>query len=245
MLGVSVVKNPSATGRKDIADALGGNINEHSLAIIEGESQTGKSVLCQYLGYNAISTKRKAVVYYTLEHTADSLSVQMKSMGMNIEYSINGYRFFIQEMIPAMDLKSSVFCLSAILKSIARLPAWYKYIILDTPSSYLLRLNSNTQMKFLMQLKKLCVNSRSIITVLDTEIMDQPTLSRARELSDYYLKLTNENKVLEKGQVSHHDAKLLQVTKLNGVEQAMARCVRFEIVPETGIQILPFYHIKI
>jgi archaeal flagellar protein FlaH len=245
MLGVNVTKSPGSNGQKDIAEALGGSINENSLVLIEGEYQTGKSVICQYLAYNAIETKGKSIAYFTLNHTADSLSKQMKSIGLDVSTSIKGHRFLVHEMQPVMDYNGSVYALCSILKNIGNLPMWHKYVILDTPSSYLLRLNATTQIEFLLHLKTLCTDTRSIVIVLNSEVMASSSISRVHEMSDYHLKLTTENTVLQTGQINHHKAKLLQVSKLNGVEQSCAKAIRFEIIPDSGIQILPFYHVKV
>jgi archaeal flagellar protein FlaH len=245
MLGVTVTKNTASTGQKDIADALGGSINENSLVLIEGESNAGKSVICQYLAYHAIETKGKSVAYFTTEHLTDSLVTQMKSINMDVSTSIKGRRFLTYEIEPAMDLNSSVHGLCSILKRIVRLPMWYKYVILDTPSRYLLRLSTATQIEFLLRLKSLCADTRSVIVVLNTEVMGSSSLSRAHEMCDYYLKLTSENRVLQTGQINYHNAKLMHVTKLNGVEQPQGKVIRFDVVPDYGIQILPFYHVKV
>jgi len=50
---------------------------------------------------------------------------------------------------------------------IVRLPLWFKYVIIDSPSSYMLRLKTVMQMDFLQRVKELCVNTRSIIVVLN------------------------------------------------------------------------------
>ena len=144
-----------------------------------------------------------------------------------------------------MDYNGSIAALNSILQEIIGLPLWYKYALIDSPSSYLLRLKTVTQMDFLLRAKELCTNGRSIIIVLNTEVMDLKNLARAHEISDYYLKLKNEEKVGVMGQLSNHNVKLLEVTKMNGVEQIGRKAVRFEIIPEVGIQILPLYSIKI
>jgi len=245
MLNVTVAGNLGSTGQKDIADALGGAIKENSLVLIEGESQTGKSVVCQYVAYTAIETKRKSITYYSIDHTVLSIESSMKSISMDISTSIKDHRFLLREMEPAMDHDGSILALHALLHDITVLPMWYKYIVIDSPSSYLLRLKTVTQIDFLLRAKELCVNGRSIIVILNSEVMDPKSLARAHEMSDYYLRLRNEEKVTPTGQVINRNIKLLNVTKMNGVDQFNRKAVRFEIVPDVGIQVLPFYNIKV
>jgi len=245
MLNVTVSQNSGLAGQKDIADALGGGISENSLVLVEGESGTGKSVVSQYIAFTAIEIKGKSIAYFSTEHTANSLESRMKSISLDISTSIKGHRFLVHEMEPAMDYKGSMIALNAILKETIGLPRWYKYVILDSPSSYLLRLKTVTQIDFLLRIKDLCTNGRTIIVVLNTEVMDSKSLARAHEISDYYLKLKNEEKVAATGQLNHQNTKLLEVTKLNGVEQFKRKAIKFEIVPDVGIQVLPFYQIKV
>jgi archaellum biogenesis ATPase FlaH len=68
---------------------------------------------------------------------------------------------------------------------------------------------------------------------------------RAYAISDYYLKLKSHDSLLDIGQVDTRMIKILEVTKLGGVERYGQRGQRFEIKPHVGIQILPFVQVKI
>jgi|WetSurMetagenome_2_1015567.scaffolds.fasta_scaffold211264_2 archaeal flagellar protein FlaH len=245
MLSVAVSSKPGSSGQKDIADALGGGIKENSLVLVEGESDTGKSVLCQYIARNAIETRGKSIAYFTTDHTENSIEFNMKSLAMDISSSIKGHRFLVHEMEPAMDYDGSILGLRAILLETFGLPLWYKYAIIDSPSCYMLRLKTVTQMDFLLHAKEFCINGRSIIIVLNTEVMDTKSLARAHEMSDYYLKLKNEERVTATGQLINHNVKQLEVTKMAGVDHPGRKPIRFEVIPEVGIQVLPLYQVKV
>jgi len=241
----ALTQSHGATGQKEIAEALGGSLKENSLVVIEGESQTGKSVLCQYMAYNIVHTRGRAVAYYSIDHTVDSLNTQMASMSMDITYELKWNRFIVKELNSPMDHAEAVKALRGLIQKITDLPPWFRFIVIDSPSPYFLTLKTVMQMDFMQSFKELCVNYRSIIMVLNTETMNTQSLARTHLMSDYYLKLRTENRVVSSGQVDHKVVKSMEVSKLNGAEQMGTRPIRFEIKPGCGIQVLPFYHVKV
>ena len=73
------VKRESIGIQNDMLDRkLGGGIPVGSLALIEGDSSAGKSVLCQHLIYGAL-LNGKEVAYFSYEETSRSLVTQMGS----------------------------------------------------------------------------------------------------------------------------------------------------------------------
>ena len=62
---------------------LGGGIPLGAVALIEGTSASGKSVLCQHYSYAALSS-RSQVAYFTFENSEESLTNQMKSIGLDV-----------------------------------------------------------------------------------------------------------------------------------------------------------------
>ena len=72
-----------------LENALSGGIRPGSLVLIEGASQAGKSVICQYLTYGAILGGR-SVVHFSTHHTAESLVEQMGSIGLDLSRHLQG-----------------------------------------------------------------------------------------------------------------------------------------------------------
>ena len=72
-----------ATGNPEVDKKIGGGIPEGSLSLIEGQSDSGKSVLLQQLIWGALQENFR-IAYYTTENTTRSLLRQMESLGMNI-----------------------------------------------------------------------------------------------------------------------------------------------------------------
>src|SRR4030065_577946 len=72
------------TGVPEVDEKLGGGIPPGSLCLIEGHSDSGKSVLCQHLTNGTLITGEISVAYYTTENNIKSLITQMDSLAMNV-----------------------------------------------------------------------------------------------------------------------------------------------------------------
>src|SRR5512137_2319787 len=76
-------KNIISTGHPEIDKKLGGGIPIGSLTLIEGQSDAGKSVLCQQMIWGSLSGGYK-VLLFTTENSVKSLLSQMESLGLGI-----------------------------------------------------------------------------------------------------------------------------------------------------------------
>ena len=72
-----------STGHPEIDKKLGGGLPIGSLTLIEGQSDAGKSVLCQQMIWGSLKSGYNVVVF-TSENSAKSLVKQMDSLGLGI-----------------------------------------------------------------------------------------------------------------------------------------------------------------
>jgi flagellar protein FlaH len=245
MLGMTTTSDPGTTGVRDIAEALGGGIHEGSLVLIEGESRTGKSVLCQHIAYGVLHSKGSLVAYYSTEYNSETLVAQMDSMSLDTRHDLVTDRFRIYKMGAYNVLRDAEKSLQLILDHIVALPQRFKLAIVDSPSPLMTRISPVVKVDFLQACKELCEQDRSITLALDTHVFEKKTLLRAYAMSDYYLRLRSQNVMLDTGQVDTRVIKALEVTKLSGVERWGQESIKFEIKPKVGIQILPFVQIRV
>lgn len=245
MLGMTTTSDPGTSGIKDIADALGGGVREKSLVIIEGAPGTGKSVLSQHVAYGIMNARGSAVTYFTTDYSPDGLIRQMESMSMGTRHDIATDRFRVYRIAPEAAIQPPEKILQAIITQITILPSRFKFVIVDSPSVFMNRLDPAYKVDFLQSCKELCYKDRSIVLTLDTHVFESRTLMRAYAISDYYLKVKSHDSMLAAGQLDTRMIKVLQVTKLGGVERYGGAGQRFEIKPGMGIQILPFVQVKI
>jgi archaellum biogenesis ATPase FlaH len=91
----------------------------------------------------------------------------------------------------------------------------------------------------------MCIGGRSIALITDTHIFEKSTFNRAYSMSDYYLRLSSNDKILWSGIMEGRSIKTLEVLKQRGIELRGGEKVEFEIKPKIGIQILPFCKVRI
>ena len=245
MLGMTTTSNANTTGVRDIAESLGGGIREGSLVLIEGGAKAGKSVLSQHVTYGVLCAKDSSVAYYTLDANIEDLIVQMDSLSLETRHDFVTDRFRIYSLGPAQAPEYAEKELQNIITHISYLPDRFKLIVIDSAAPLMAHVSTMIQIDFLQSCKELCENGRSIVLALDTHIFERRTISRAYAMSDYYIRLTSQDMMLDAGQVDTRVVKVLEVIKIAGAERPVPEGVKFEIKPRIGIQILPFVKVKV
>ncbi|MFH1646668.1 MAG: ATPase domain-containing protein [Chloroflexota bacterium] len=245
MLGMTTTSDPGKTGIKDIAEALGGGIRENALVLVEGEARTGKSVLTQHIAYGVLRSKESAVAFYSSDNNSDALQAQMESMSLDVKQHLVTDRFRVFKMGSRNVLRDALKSLQLIINHIVSLPERFQLVIVDSPSVFMTQLSPTVKVDFLQTCKELCERNRTIVLVLDTHVFESKALVRAYAMSDYYIRLRSQDMVLGAGQIDTRVIKVLEVTKLAGVERWGQEGIKFEIKPRVGIQILPFVQIRV
>ncbi len=237
-------KESGICGVKDVADAIGGGINEKSLFLIEGESDTGKSVVSQHIAYGVLNSKETKAVYYSTEHNAESLIEQMETIGLDVARDVIADRFRIYRVGTGAIIRDPEAALQGLINHITGLPKEYQLIFFDSPSWFLNHVKPEIKLDFLYLCKEMS-EERSIVLVLDTHVFEADALGRAYAVSDYYLRLRSHSPFLENGQIDPRVIKKLEVTKLAGARRYGDEGFKFEIKPNVGIQILPFVKVRV
>ncbi|MFC1941766.1 ATPase domain-containing protein [Chloroflexota bacterium] len=247
MLAMTTGASANTSGVKDIAESIGGGINEGSLVLIEGGARAGKSVLSQHMAYGVLCSKESSVAYYTMDESVEELIAQMDSMALDTKHDFvtDRLRIYSIEMDEIGIMQNAEESLQSVISHISGLPYRFKLIVIDSVSSLMTHVNPTVKFDFLQSCKQLCDNERSIVLALDSHVFDGKMLFRAYAISDYYLKLDSKDMLLDTGQVDNRVVKILEVKKLAGVERPSRDGIKFEIKPDVGIQILPFVKIKV
>jgi flagellar protein FlaH len=245
MLGMKTTADTITTGMKEIAEALGGGINEGSLVLIEGEARSGKSVLSQYITYGILHSRDCSVAYYATEYSVQGLVDQMDSISLGIKQDIVTDRIRINSIGSEKFIKNAERALPLLLRNISVMPARFKLAVIDAVSPFMAHVQPEVKVNFLQACKELCEKGRSIVLVMDTHILEGKTLHRAHEMSDYYLRLRSQDAILQPGQVDTRVIKILEVTKLAGADRRGQAGIKFEIKPRVGIQILPMVSVRV
>lgn len=234
-------KNTILTGVREVDEKLGGGIPIGSLALIEGQSDAGKSVLSQHLAYGALGYAGASVAYYTTENTVKSLIAQMDSLSLYARdhFLTDRLRIYPLSLGGRMKIdKDAEKPFRHMTDHFSRLSPEFKLVIVDSITLVIAHSNPMAIMDFFWACKYLCDEGRSIILVAHSYAFEEELLSRARSLCDAHLRLKLE-------QVGDRLIKMMEVLKVRGADRPTGEVVSFEIEPKVGMRIIPFAKAKV
>ena len=224
-----------STGHGEIDRRLGGGLPIGSLTLIEGESDAGKSVLCQQMIWGSLNDGYNALLF-TTENTVRSLIKQMDSLGLGIlDYLLLG-RFKI------FPIKQSTFQVQAnetfitLLTTIEQMKG-YHLVIIDALTPILPIASDVEILHYFERCKHFCDEGRTIVNVTHSYALDSGVFIRVRSASDAHLRL-----VIEK--VGDKLVKTLEVAKVRGAVSTTGNVVTFDVEPEVGMKIMPLSKAK-
>jgi flagellar protein FlaH len=219
-----------STGHPEIDRKLGGGVPMGSLTLVEGQSDAGKSVLCQQLVWGSLKNGHKVLVF-TSENSARSLLSQMDSLGLFVlDYMLLG-NLKVYSMKPSEIGLNSSKTFETILKTIDK-NRGYQLIVLDSLTPIISGTNDSELLNYFEQCKIFCDQEITILNVIHTNAVNNNILIRLRSACDAHLKLT-----LEK--IGDKLVKTLEVAKVRGAIDNTGNIVTFEVEPEIGMKIMP------
>jgi flagellar protein FlaH len=245
MVTLSSLKRLSTSGIKEIASVLGGGIYADSLVFIEGEAQTGKSVIAQYITYDAVATLKGEAVYYTTQKTVSGLVIQMKSLSLNVMDHLLIGRLQIYPILTSNNLTDNEKQLQRLIDHIACLPRQFNLVVVDSLTPLIRHNDPKMKLDIFHQCKELCRDERSIILSANPHVIDEQLVPRLFSLTDYHLQCKSEEAVMDPEKPERQIFKILEVAKAHGAERPIAGRVRFEVVPGKGLRIVPYQELKV
>lgn len=228
-------KSIISTGHPEIDKKLGGGIPIGSLVLIEGQSDAGKSVLCQQMIWGSLTGGFK-VILFTTENTVKSLMSQMESLGLGIlDYLLLG-RLKVYYMKSSQVKVYPAATFDAILENIER-NNQFQLAVVDSITPIVSGSEILKVLSYFERCRSICDQGRTIMNVTHTYALDNDTMIRVRSACDAHLKLTIEK-------VGDKLVKSLEVAKVRGASQNTGNVVAFEVEPEVGMKIMPISRAK-
>lgn len=241
MFDAKSTMDPTTKGTKAIGYLLGGGIRPGSLLIIDGESRAGKSVVCQHLVYGGLISG-SLTAYYVTDANQENLIREMESFDMQVMYYYDADKLRVYSVSYVCAVKNVC---EALIAHITNLPQRFNLVVIDSLTPFLNRIKVKPKIDIFLTFKSMCVGGRSIVLITDTHIYEKSTFHRALSMSDYYLRLNSNDKILWSGIMEGRSIKSMEILKQRGVELRGGEKVEFEIKPRIGIQILPFCKVRI
>ncbi|MDD4126346.1 MAG: ATPase domain-containing protein [Methanomicrobium sp.] len=221
-----------STGNNEIDKKLADGLPLESLTLIEGENDTGKSVMTQQIIWGAMKGGFNAELF-TSESTAKSFLSQMDSMSLDIsDYYAWGYL----KIFPMHTLgfewgeKEMQGILKRIIQKIQMSKA--EVIIIDSLTLLTESTSQSDLLAFLTNCKNLVDHGKTILITLHTYAFEEDTLVRIRSICDAHL-------FMKKALVGDKYVMVMEVVKVRGARKTTGNLVSFEVHPGYGMKIIP------
>ncbi|MDA0734477.1 MAG: response regulator [Chloroflexi bacterium] len=215
---------------------LGGGINQGTITLIEGSTFTGKSVLCQHLAYGSLMDGM-GVAYFASDHTPETLSARMASLGMEISTRLQSGKLGVNTLPKFTPEEDSSEVMASLPKDITRLPSRCRVVVVDAITNLVLCAQESATLGFFYSLKLLCSEGKTVILAADPFSFDANMLQRLHDLCDTHITLSN-RKIGEKLM------KNLEVLKVNTMNLEEGNSLAFEVQKDLGMKVMPFGRAK-
>ena len=219
-----------STGNSEIDKKLGGGIPLGSMTLIEGESDSGKSVLSQQMIWGSLYDGSHAVLY-TTENTVKSFVRQMSSLSLDVsDFMLLGKLKIFPIMVSRSRLSAGqVF--SLLLADVTQ-RAQASLVVVDSLTTFIAHTSIEETMSYFESCKELCDSGVSVVNIVNSYALGEAGLARVRSISDAHLRLRTE-------QVGDLIVKVLEVAKVRGAEMSTGNVVSFDVEPMLGMKIIP------
>ncbi|MCX6688064.1 MAG: flagellar accessory protein FlaH [Methanoregula sp.] len=225
-------KQVISTGNSELDKKIADGLPLQSLTLIEGENDTGKSVLTQQIMYGAMK-QGLSVDLFTTENTTRSFVKQMESMSLDVsEYFAWGYlRVFPLNVVGFEWTKEEMDnVLTCLIGSIAHSRA--EVAIIDSLTLFTEYVDTDTILSFFTNCKTLVDRGKTILITLHSYAFEEDTLVRIRSVSDAHI-------TMKKALVGDKYVMVLEVQKVRGARKTTGNLVSFEVHPGYGMKVIP------
>lgn len=219
----------------DIDKKMGGGLPLASVTLVEGDPESGKSVLVQQLSYNAVKQGLRTCIFLSEQSVRDYLE-QMNSLGMSTtDYyllrRLNLYQTnFRVEQEKAEQLTRR---LIRFMKNADN----YDLIIVDSITPILFQFDARYVLSFLATCKELANMGRTIIVTLHSYAIDETLRLRAGSIVDAHLRLRIE-------EMGKQVVRTIEVCKIRGAVKTIGNSASFTVEPGLGLKTIPISKTK-
>lgn len=221
-----------STGNSELDKKIADGLPLGSLTLIEGENDTGKSVLTQQIIWGALKQGFNVDLFST-ENTSKSFLTQMESMSLDIsDYFAWGYlRVFPMHVVGFEWTKEKM------QGTLERMIAYMEQskaqvIVIDSLTLFTEYAKQDTVLTFFTNCKNLVDHGKTILVTLHTYAFVEDSLVRIRSICDAHL-------FMKKALVGGKYVMMLEVVKVRGARKTTGNIISFEVHPGYGIKIIP------
>jgi flagellar protein FlaH len=219
-----------STGNDELDKKMGGGIPLRTLTLVEGQPDSGKSVLTQQMLWGSLKKGCSAVVF-TTENSVKSLVTQMQSLNLDIM----DYFLLSRLWIYPIDIKKTRQSLSAgllpLLTSCAN--KGIDLAVIDSLTYYLTHATIEEVLSFFEDCKRISGGGMGVVCVAHSYAFDEKVMVRLGSMCDAHLRLRIET-------MGSKMIKILEVSKVRGATLNTGNIISFDVEPNWGIRVIPY-----
>jgi flagellar protein FlaH len=219
-----------STGNDELDKKIGGGIPPNSLSLIEGQPDSGKSVLSQQMIWGSLRNGYRVAIF-TTENTVRSLLTQMQSLNLDV----TNYLLLSQLQIYPVDARKTAVNLNTGLSPMIASCALkgFDLAVIDSLTYYVTHVSIAELITFFEDMKALNSKGLSILCCAHSYAFEESTLIRIGAMCDAHLRLRMET-------MGAKLVKILEVAKVRGAVQKTGNIVSFDVEPNWGIKVIPY-----
>jgi len=219
-----------STGNDELDKKMGGGIPLRTLTLVEGQPDSGKSVLTQQMLWGSLKKGCSAVVF-TTENSVKSLVTQMQSLNLDIM----DYFLLSRLWIYPIDVKKTRQSLSTgllpLLTSCANKDI--DLAVIDSLTYYLTHATIEEVLSFFEECKRISGGGMGVVCVAHSYAFDENVMVRLGSMCDAHLRLRIET-------MGSKMMKILEVAKVRGAQLNTGNIISFDVEPNWGIRVIPY-----
>ena len=225
-----------STGNSEIDKKLGGGIPMGSMTLIEGQSDSGKSVLTQQMIWGSLHDGLEVAVY-TSENTFKSFIKQMRSLSLDVDDFVLLRRLKIFAVTASKSDLTPEQVLTILLSAAERYVK-LTLVVVDSLTTFITHTSIEETMTYFEACKTLCDKGTTVINVVNSYAFGEAELARVRSMCDAHLTLRTE-------QVGDIIIKILEVAKVRGADMSTGNIISFDVEPMVGMRIIPISKVSV
>ncbi len=219
-----------ATGQPELDKKLGGGVPLGSLTLIEGQSDSGKSVMAEQLIWGSLQSGLTAMLF-TSENTVKSFLRQMTSLNLDVTAFLLLGRLRIYPITMGKNGLTPKQVFQLIAKT-TKDGTRVDLVVVDSLTTFVTRSSWEDTVSFFEECQSLVTEARTVVVVSSTYAFDEVTLARLRSMCDAHFNLKTE-------EVGDQLVKILEVSKVRGATKTTGNIITFDVEPGVGIKIIP------
>jgi flagellar protein FlaH len=224
-----------SSGNPELDNKLGGGIPVQSLLLVEGQSDSGKSVLFQQLSWGSLRDGLR-VCLLTTEDTVQGFVRQMESLNLDILDYLLLNRLKVYP-VKAMKAKDGVEkALEALLVAL-RKQQGQDLVLVDSVTSFIAHSSLHQVIAFFEECKSLVRQGMTLGLTAHSYAFSNEILVRINSLCDAHLRMSIET-------LAGRLMKVLEVAKIKGAQQTTGNITSFDVVPGMGMKVVPYTKAK-